>query len=255
MPRTSSKKSRQSTLKRWKTFNEKEILESYFKLDNKWGRKTINYVKALVNLSEEQIYKWGYEKKRKMRLTSEAKITGSAQISRIGDNFLTNILDYNSIVSELFPEDEFNSEKLSREERARYDNLRDQMLQKDASIKSMSELDQILHERLPTDSICQKKTKGSRKSTLDESTFMGGMIREEEARKCQQDPAPALVRTSFEDSKICQAEEKFQAPSQTERVFEFLPMEDNLNFGEFQNDCFQESAFFKDDTLGSLFQL
>jgi hypothetical protein len=71
MPRTQycSKKSRQSTLKRWKTYNEKEILESFFQLDQDWNRKTILYVKDLVNLTEEQIYKWGYEKKKKLTVT------------------------------------------------------------------------------------------------------------------------------------------------------------------------------------------
>lgn len=54
--------------KRWKTLNEREVLECFFELDQDWQRKTIVYIKDLVELSEKQIYKWGYEKRRRLNL-------------------------------------------------------------------------------------------------------------------------------------------------------------------------------------------
>lgn len=255
MPRASAKKSRQSTLKRWKTFNEKEILESYFQLDQKWGRKTINYVKDLVSLTEEQIYKWGYEKKRKIKVSMTPQNSNSSvQLSGINENFLAKTLDYNEIVSELFPESELNSEKLSAQERRRYDVLRDQMLQKDASIKSMSELDQILYERLPTKSESKMRTK-SRKTSLDEgSTIMEPLARLEESRKCQEDPISSLVESSFEDSKISQAEERI-FPDFGMRINEPLFMENNMNFGDIESNLFVEPILFKEDSHSQLFHM
>lgn len=186
MPRQSIKRSRKSALKRWKTFNEKELLESYFKLDNSWSRKTITYVKNLVKLSEEQIYKWGYEKKRKLRINSGSlNHCESVQKLPINEAYLFNKLDYNNIVNELFPEREFEDEKLSPQELQLYDSLKDKMMVKDAKIKEMNELDQILYERLPTSEGNLKKPQiRSRKTSTDDNcSDFDTDCKEEESRK------------------------------------------------------------------------
>ncbi|CAI2359772.1 unnamed protein product [Moneuplotes crassus] len=255
MPRRSAKSISQGYLKRWKTFNEKELLESYFKLDRNWSRKTINYVKDLVNLSEEQIYKWGYERKRKVKISAQkVKIPTSAHITRNNQSLFGQALDYNEIVSDLFPGGEWNSDKLTKEEKSKYDQLKRSMMKKDASIKRMSELDQILHERLPSDNLVSKnKTKSRRKTSLDEhSTFMEGVIKEEEARKSADDAN--LARSHLEDSKISLNNSKPQVPKFDPKPFDFLfPTKENLNFGDLPAGLFQDCLFLREDGLDGEF--
>lgn len=50
--------------KRKKTKEENDTLEAYFQEDPSWGRKTVKMIKNLLNnLSVDQIYKWGYDRK------------------------------------------------------------------------------------------------------------------------------------------------------------------------------------------------
>lgn len=159
MARKTNKRQRQSNLKRWKTCNEKEILESFFALDNSWARKTILYVRDLVWLTEEQIYKWGYERKRKLRIDSEMQTQQNlSDTNRIEKQSLAPH-DYNSLVDDLFSHENLMADELSLEEQTIYDTLRDTILRKETTFKGMSEFDLLLWERIPnSDSILKPES-------------------------------------------------------------------------------------------------
>mmetsp|Transcript_5290 Transcript_5290/g.6292 ORF Transcript_5290/g.6292 Transcript_5290/m.6292 type:complete len:250 (-) Transcript_5290:125-874(-) len=149
MARVNSKKSRKSAIKRWKTFSEKEVLECYFQLDPNWGRKTINYLRPIVKLSEEQIYKWGYERKKKL---DESYTSQQNQIRKpVGtEKELKNLKyrDYNALVDELFPTGTESAEVLTREEKMLYDRVKEELMNKDEMYQKMTELDRLLCERI-----------------------------------------------------------------------------------------------------------
>jgi hypothetical protein len=169
MSKLSNKRTRQSALKRWKTFNEKEILDEFYNLDSNWSRKTINYVAKIVKLTEEQIYKWGYEKKRKT--TDDQQKSSDIIKSRVGASSTnTACIDYNKLVDELSPNGELTVEKLTKQEKKVYDALKTRIMKKEKCIKEMSELDQILYERLPTESKdCMLKSTKRKTSISEES--------------------------------------------------------------------------------------
>ena len=149
MPTVDRKRQRQSKLKRWKTFSEKEILECYFMLDPFWSRKTIIYLKSMVKLSEEQIYKWGYEKKRKIKSDPTSPLAKLYESETRTENldFEGNV-DYNSVVDELFPAAECVSDELTLDERRVYDKLRAELTSKDTALKNLNDLDKLLCERM-----------------------------------------------------------------------------------------------------------
>lgn len=150
MAKQNTKRTRRATLKRWKTFNEKEILERYFKVDPHWTRKTIIYLRDMVELSEEQIYKWGYERKRKAREQQDKEIV--LQHSFTGplgsEDLINNCSDYNQLVDELFPVGNNMSERLTRDEKKLYDGIKEELLTKDAIYQNMNDLDKLLCERI-----------------------------------------------------------------------------------------------------------
>mmetsp|Transcript_38511 Transcript_38511/g.44141 ORF Transcript_38511/g.44141 Transcript_38511/m.44141 type:complete len:96 (+) Transcript_38511:355-642(+) len=49
--------------KRKKTKEEIAILEAHFVQDPEWTRRTVKALKPLLNLTVDQIYKWGYDRK------------------------------------------------------------------------------------------------------------------------------------------------------------------------------------------------
>ena len=157
MAKTNNKRVRKSGLKRWKTFSEKEVLECYFVLDPNWTRKTIAYVTKLVRLTEDQIYKWGYERKRKDKShQSEFDENIINTNRRTNTQSSTNASDdYNNLVNELFPMDLDSTDKLSKDEKSLYNKVRDQLLIKDDQFKGMSELDRLLCERIKLSDIVQ----------------------------------------------------------------------------------------------------
>lgn len=146
MAKTNNKRGRKSGLKRWKTFSEKEVLECYFVLDPNWTRKTIDYLKTIVKLSENQIYKWGYERKKKIRSQIDAILEENfSQNNRTEDQFSSNdSQDYNNIVNELFPIGQDMSDELTHKEEIVYNKVRDQLMNKDFELQRMSEIDKLL---------------------------------------------------------------------------------------------------------------
>lgn len=164
------KRQSKTQIKRWKTFNEKEVLECYFMLDPYWGRKTITYVKDLVKLSEEQIYKWGYERKRKDKANQESEIPKYfSSDDRTEKSKSSQAKNYNLMVDELFPMAEFNSEQLSDEELALYDKVKREIISNDKVLNDMTDLDRLLCERISLSDII-------RSSKIDPPTIDSGKV-------------------------------------------------------------------------------
>lgn len=142
-------------------------------LDPLWARKTISYVKDLVKLSEEQIYKWGYEKKRKIRSDSFCE---SAEIYnckvRTESSNMSGGRDYNLMVDELFPASEWTSDELTIDEIRLYDKVKAELTSKDAVYKDMTDIDKILCERISlSDVILKAKNPSISPSKMVASTF------------------------------------------------------------------------------------
>jgi hypothetical protein len=138
--------------KRWKTLNEREVLECYFELDQEWTMCTIMYVKRLVHLSVKQIYKWGYEKRRRLNLrTSHDKIIDIKYVSKAEDLHESIIgKDFNTIVDGLFYDEENEEEvTLSADQKEMYDYVRNQLIKRSFQYEQQSDLDKLLSERIP----------------------------------------------------------------------------------------------------------
>eukprot|EP00345_Euplotes_harpa_P003366 CAMPEP_0168322348 /NCGR_PEP_ID=MMETSP0213-20121227/2835_1 /TAXON_ID=151035 /ORGANISM="Euplotes harpa, Strain FSP1.4" /LENGTH=191 /DNA_ID=CAMNT_0008324217 /DNA_START=279 /DNA_END=854 /DNA_ORIENTATION=+ len=130
--------------------NEKEVLECYFELDPEWTRKTIAYVKDLVHLSEKQIYKWGYERRRRLNLNSpDNKAVDMKLVTRV-DQLESRILphEFNLVVDSLFPEDEKDDEELSKGQKIIYDRVKSQLITRNEKYEQQSDLDKLLHEKV-----------------------------------------------------------------------------------------------------------
>jgi hypothetical protein len=78
------------------------MLEDCWKMDPLWTQKTIEFIKDNTNMTQTQVYKWGYDQKRNgackegirycIRETKRVKLSDSS------------LSDYNMMVNELFPE-------------------------------------------------------------------------------------------------------------------------------------------------------
>jgi hypothetical protein len=167
MPKLNNKRTRKTALKRWKTYNEKEILDAFYDLDSNWSRKTISYVAKIVKLTEEQIYKWGYEKKRRSTNEHQQKSSNVGETRIDVLNINTEYINYNKLVDELFPNGRLTDDKLTKQEKKIYDALKTRIMKKDKCIKEMNELDQILYERLPTKFIDEMEKSTKRRETSD----------------------------------------------------------------------------------------
>ena len=83
--------------KRKKSKYEVEILEAYFEKDPEWSRHTVKLLKPLLNLSVDQIYKWGYDRKhliekRKSNIPQKSIIKRSKTMKK---NIATNLASEN----------------------------------------------------------------------------------------------------------------------------------------------------------------
>lgn len=96
--------------KRRKTPEEIAVLEAHFAKDPKWGRKTVQILKRTLNLTVDQIYKWGYDKKLQLAKKEVAKkkgaksrVSNSIELDEVksGEVHTPAITDYNHEVSEL----------------------------------------------------------------------------------------------------------------------------------------------------------
>ena len=137
--------------KRWKTLNEREVLECYFELDPEWTRKTIEYIKDLVQLSEKQIYKWGYEKRRRLNVNQKEEKT-------VNMKFVTQAVElaspidpetYNKVVDDLFPDEPDEEEVLTNDQKEIYDHVRDQLIKRNMQYEKQTDLEKLLNERIP----------------------------------------------------------------------------------------------------------
>jgi len=94
--------------KRKKTQQETAILEAYFSQDPEWKRETVKALKTeLPELTNDQIYKWGYDKKslnKKYKTQEKARKTRKTKKTIIGENMpfgKIHISDFNKEVNEL----------------------------------------------------------------------------------------------------------------------------------------------------------
>ena len=103
-----------------------------------------------MKLSENQIYKWGYERKKKIRSQNDAILEENfSQNNRTEDQFSSNdFQDYNNIVNELFPIGQDMSDELTHKEEMVYNKVRDELMNKDVELQRMSEIDKLLWERI-----------------------------------------------------------------------------------------------------------
>ena len=144
--------------KRWKTLNEREVLECYFELDQEWTRRTILYVKELVHLSEKQIYKWGYEKRRRLNLhTPQEKVIDMKYVTKIEDLHKPMLQDdLNLVVVSLFPEEENEEETLSDVQKQAYDFVKNKLIERSIQYECQSDLDKLLNDRIPIQNLASE---------------------------------------------------------------------------------------------------
>lgn len=89
---------------RSKTKHEVEFLERQFEMDPTWSRKTVQICKKALNLKTDQVYKWGYDRKkllekRGVMLPKRVKNRKCAKVPVNASNIITP--DLNSIVDEI----------------------------------------------------------------------------------------------------------------------------------------------------------
>ena len=78
------------------------MLEDCWERDNEWTKATVDYIKANTQLSETQIYKWGYDQKRKRCCKDGIRNKLREQKRRKMSDSETS--DYNTMVDSLFPD-------------------------------------------------------------------------------------------------------------------------------------------------------
>ena len=81
-----------------------QLLEEFFALDPEWSKSTIKFISGFMTLTKLQLYKWGYDQKRKN--TYKKGIRNKIRESRRRKFSENSVTDYNTMVSELFPEEE-----------------------------------------------------------------------------------------------------------------------------------------------------
>lgn len=87
-----------------KDLKQLRLLEEFFALDPEWTKDTINYISSFMNLTYLQLYKWGYDQKRKN--SYKKGIRNKIRETRRRKFSANSVSDYNTMVSELFPEEE-----------------------------------------------------------------------------------------------------------------------------------------------------
>ena len=93
--------------RRHKSSAEIKILEDCYEMDNKWTKETVDFIKVNTKLTESQIYKWGYDQKRKRTCKNGIRDELRERRRRkLSDSFGN---DYNTMVNELFPEEQSES--------------------------------------------------------------------------------------------------------------------------------------------------
>lgn len=87
-----------------KDLDQLKLLEKFFDLDPTWCKTTISYISSFMDLNENQLYKWGYDQKRKM--THKKGIRSAQRHKKMIKSHSDSVTDYNDMVDKLFPEEE-----------------------------------------------------------------------------------------------------------------------------------------------------
>jgi hypothetical protein len=107
------------------------LLEAFFELDPEWKKETMDFLCSFLNLTNLQIYKWGYDQKRRIshKKGIRSKIKDKNMKKYTYSNSISTV-DYNSMVSELFSENEKTTDELNVDIKLRFEFLRDEYLNK-----------------------------------------------------------------------------------------------------------------------------
>lgn len=88
--------------RRIKDVHQLITLEKFFALDPTWSKKTISYIQEFMGLTRLQLYKWGYDQKRKSSCKNGIRSKRRDRCTkRMGSS---NSLDYNIMVDDLLQE-------------------------------------------------------------------------------------------------------------------------------------------------------
>lgn len=122
--KTSSKKVKGTAKlsRKIKDRSQLEFLEEFFKLDPEWTKSTISFISKFMNLTPLQLYKWGYDQKRKNsckkgirnKVRENRRVTLSEQYT-----------DYNLMVDQLFQDVDKNDQSNSRVTLIQFEKLRE----------------------------------------------------------------------------------------------------------------------------------
>uniref|UniRef100_A0A7S3J9Z3 Homeobox domain-containing protein n=1 Tax=Euplotes harpa TaxID=151035 RepID=A0A7S3J9Z3_9SPIT len=101
-----------------------QLLEKFFSLDPEWSKETITFIMTFMDLTRLQLYKWGYDQKRKSSYKKGIR-NKTREYKRVTS--CREVKDYNSIVNQLFIDEQPNA---SNPEflRASLESLRDEYL-------------------------------------------------------------------------------------------------------------------------------
>ena len=188
--------------------NEREVLECYFELDPEWTRKTIDYIKDLVQLSEKQIYKWGYEKRCKLNVCQKDDRAINSSLVTKAEDLMAPIdpNNYNQVVWNLFPEKANEDEVLTEGQKDVYNYVRDQLIARNAQYEKQSDLDKLLNERIPIRTIALQ-AKAAQDSLLEGAPAMAKNV--SDFNKQEEDQTNFQIK-NYSNFENCEDEAKIE---------------------------------------------
>ena len=141
-------KSSQKFSRKIKDRLQMQFLEEFFKLDPEWTKSTINFISEFMNLTSLQLYKWGYDQKRKnsWKKGIRSKVRENRRLASNED-----IADYNLIVDQLFPEIESKNNSNIYETKMSFEKLRDKYFSKTENLSTLEEDNQVAYKNKEDD--------------------------------------------------------------------------------------------------------
>lgn len=113
-----------------------QYLEEFFKLDPEWSKSTIQFISGFMSLTPLQLYKWGYDQKRKNSCKKGIR-TKIRENLRLSSN--EEFTDYNLIVDQLFPEIESKSTSNTFKNQILFEKLRDRFFNRSENLSTLEE--------------------------------------------------------------------------------------------------------------------
>jgi len=119
-----------------KDVNQFRLLEKFFLLDPNWSKSTIKFICEFMDFSELQLYKWGYDQKRKS--SHRNGIRDVVREKKRATHTFNKNMDYNTMVSDLFAECDDETDATVHLQ-SRFESLRDSYLTKSNNKSSQHE--------------------------------------------------------------------------------------------------------------------